>query len=57
MQEMEFNIIDIIGVTYASRAYLCRKSRFDPPLETDRPPSKYEDLPTHPRQKNFGEPT
>ena len=29
MQEVEFNIIDIIGVTYASRAY---RARFDPPF-------------------------
>ena len=29
MQELEFNIIDIIGVTYAPRAY---RARFDPPL-------------------------
>lgn len=29
MQEVEFNIIDIIGVTYAPRAY---RMRFDPPL-------------------------
>jgi len=29
MQEMEFNIIDIIGATYAPRAY---RARFDPPL-------------------------
>ena len=28
MQEVEFNIIDIIGVTYAPRAY---RARFDPP--------------------------
>ena len=32
MQEMEFNIIDIIGVTYAPRAY---RARFDPPLAKD----------------------
>ena len=29
MQEVEFNIIDIIGVIYAPRAY---RTRFDPPL-------------------------
>ena len=29
MQEVEFNIIDIIGVIYAPRAY---RARFDPPL-------------------------
>jgi len=32
MQEMEFNIIDIIGVTYAPRAYRRRAAAFDPPL-------------------------
>jgi hypothetical protein len=32
MQEMEFNIIDIIGATYAPRAYRRRAAAFDPPL-------------------------
>lgn len=30
MQEVEFNIIDIIGAIYALRAY---RARFDPPLQ------------------------
>jgi hypothetical protein len=34
MQEVEFNIIDIIGVTYAPRAY---RTRFDPPLRFGGP--------------------
>ena len=32
MQKVEFNIIDIIGVTYAPRAYRRRAAAFDPPL-------------------------
>jgi hypothetical protein len=32
MQEMEFNIIDIIGVTYAFFAYRRQTRRFDPPF-------------------------
>ena len=32
MRKVEFNIIDIIGVTYASRAYRRRAAAFDPPL-------------------------
>ena len=31
MQEVEFNIIDIIGVIYAPRAY---RARFDPPFDS-----------------------
>jgi len=31
MQEVEFNIIDIIGVTYAFFAYRRQTRRFDPP--------------------------
>jgi hypothetical protein len=34
MQEVEFNIIDIIGVTYAPLAY---RTRFDPPLRFGGP--------------------
>ena len=34
MQEVEFNIIDIIGVIYAPRAY---RTRFDPPLRFGGP--------------------
>ena len=32
MREMEFNIIDIIGVTYAFFAYQRQTRRFDPPF-------------------------
>jgi len=56
MQEVEFNIIDIIGVTYAPRAYRCRESRFDPPLQRARPGANIKDLPTAPRKKILGEP-
>ena len=34
MREVEFNIIDIIGVIYAPRAY---RTRFDPPLRFGGP--------------------
>jgi len=41
MQEVEFNIIGIIGVTYAENAN-------HPPLETIRRGANANDLPTHP---------
>ena len=45
MQEVEFNIIDIIGVTYAPRAY---RARFDPPPSIRRAGANAKDVPTHP---------
>jgi hypothetical protein len=45
MQEVEFNIIDIIGVTYAPRAY---RTRFDPPPSIRRAGANAKDVPTHP---------
>jgi hypothetical protein len=45
MREVEFNIMDIIGVTYAPRAY---RTRFDPPLSIRRAGANAKDVPTHP---------
>jgi len=45
MQEVEFNIIDIIGAIYAPRAY---RARFDPPLSIRRAGANAKDVPTHP---------
>ena len=42
MQEVEFNIIDIIGVTYALSAN-------DPPPSIRRAGANAKDVPTHPR--------
>jgi hypothetical protein len=49
MQEVEFNIIDIIGVTYAFFAYRRQTRRFDPPLRADRAGAFANDPSTHPR--------
>jgi len=48
MQELEFNIIDIIGVTYAFPAYRRQTRRFDPPLRADRAGAFANDPSTHP---------
>ena len=48
MREMEFNIIDIIGVTYAFFAYRRQTRRFDPPLRADRAGAFANDPSTHP---------
>ena len=48
MQEVEFNIIDIIGVTYAPRAY---RTRFDPPPSIRRAGANAKDVPTHPHPR------
>ena len=45
MQEMEFNIIDIIRMIYAPRAY---RKRFDPPPSIRRAGANAKDVPTHP---------
>ena len=44
MQEVEFNIMDIIGVTYAPRAY---RARLTPP-SIRRAGANAKDVPTHP---------
>jgi len=48
MQEVEFNIIDIIGVIYAPRAY---RTRFDPPPSIRRAGANAKDVPTHPHPR------
>jgi hypothetical protein len=49
MQELEFNIIDIIGAIYAFSAYRRQTRRFDPPLRADRAGAFANDPSTHPR--------
>ena len=48
MQEVEFNIIDIIGVTYAPRAY---RARLTPPPSIRRAGANAKDIPTHPHPR------